>query len=268
MRFYPNGIGATLGDSLVTTGPLYMSGDVWYVDSESGADGSSPAGLNREAPLATLAQAVSNAANGDIIVLLSTHDEAISSTVIVNKSVTIVGEGSSGGNPTAKLTNDQGAASMILATAASVRLRNIWIMENAQACSAARITSSGAQFEMTDCYVECGGNDDAAAVLLNGARATFRGCTFISTAATVAAQPYGAVRDNATPLEDVTFVDCVFSDGAVGFSDHYALRFTNDATRLRGERVSLLLGADVDFTASSTGYFQVSSSSGGARVDW
>ena len=49
------------------------------MDSATGSDAASPAGKDRIKPLATLAQACTNAATGDIIVCLAGHAETLTS---------------------------------------------------------------------------------------------------------------------------------------------------------------------------------------------
>ena len=74
---YPNGLDPDGGNELLTGKPLITSGDVWYVHATEGTDGSGAAGQNRSKPLATLAQAISNAAHEDIIVLKEGHAERV-----------------------------------------------------------------------------------------------------------------------------------------------------------------------------------------------
>ena len=72
MPVYPNGLGQSLGDTLATTYPLHMSGQVWYVLSTTGVDAASPRGLDATRPLATFGQAYSNASNNDISAMTTT----------------------------------------------------------------------------------------------------------------------------------------------------------------------------------------------------
>lgn len=268
MRFFPNGIGGSLGDQLVTTSPLYIAGDVWYVHAPTGTDAVTPAGKNREKPLATLAQAHTNAANGDVIVFLDGHTQTLTAAQTISKSVTLVGEGQASGKPTVKFTNNQAAGEMFNVTGTSVSLRNIWIEENLAATASARIIVAGVGFEMIGCYVECGANDQGTGVQIDASRALFRNCTFISTATSTAGQPGSAAQVRTVSLTDITFEGCTFSDGTVGFSGVYALDASEPVARLRGENVSLLLGADAIMGVGTTGYFIVTNSTGGGRVDW
>lgn len=264
-----NGIGASLGDSLAMAKPLMLSGNVWYVSYARGTDAASPAGQNREKPLKTLQQALTNSVDGDIVVLLSDHVEVISTTVTVSTKVIIVGEGSAGGNPVASLT--QGADVVMLQCATSrVELRNILFPEPALAVSARRVGVSAADQVISGCRFECGPHTGTAALLIaaGGDRLHIENTTFISTATSTGAQPAGAVNVSGA-VADIVLDGVVFSDGTVGFSLIYAWDSSSNAiTRLRATRLSLLLGADMKLHASTTGLVNVATATGGGKVVW
>lgn len=269
---YGNGIGDTLGDQLATCRPLYTSGSVWYVSSAIGVDAGSPAGKNREKPLATLAQAITNAADNDIISLLSGHTETTTAGYTVNKKLTIVGSGSSGGKPTVKLNMNLVAGTLMTVSATNVELRNIWFPTSASVNSN-RIVVSAALFRMKGCYVECGPNDNHGVSLAAGAdSARFVNSTFISVATSITLQALGGLQLAAT-VNDLELDGMVFSSGTVGFSNggvSYAFN-SNGATinRLKAENVSLLLGADVNLSGVGTsGFFNSQLVTGGSRVDF
>ncbi len=262
-----NGLGESAGDLLATCDPLILSGVVWWVDSATGTDGASPAGRSASAPLATLAQAVTNASSHDIIAFKSGHAETLTAAQTLSKSLTLVGLGSSGGLPTVKFTNNQAAANLFTVSGADVQLRNIWIEENAQACATARITVTGARFRMMGCYVQCGATDTGPAVSLgSGADSSdFVNTTFISTGTAIASRPESAVK-NAAAVSGLRMYGVTFSDGTYGFSNPYALELSTAAvTRFEGENVSFLLGADANFHASQTGWLNPQTSTGSAR---
>ena len=265
----PNGVGATLGDSLVVNSPLEFNGNIWYVDSATGADAASPKGRNRNAPLATLDQAVTNSAAGDMIVLMDGHAETITSAVAVNKSLTIVGAGQSSGKPTVKLTNNQAAGAVLTCTGSDVQVRNIWFPTNTQACSARRVTTSGGNyFRMIGCYFEFGANDDASGLGLAGTTVEIRNTTFVVTATDNTAQPDTAVDLSGT-VSAIIMEGVVFDGGEAGFSDYFAMDLSDSAvTSFYLENLSLLNGADIKVLAASEGYVNVGTSGGGARVDW
>lgn len=270
MAVYPNGAGESLGDTLATCRPLHASSVIWYVNSSTGTDAGTPAGQNATRPLATLDQAITNAADHDIIILQSGHSETRTSALTLSKKLTIVGSGSSGGQPTVKLYNNHGSNGLLTVSGADVQLRNIWFEENMQANSTARITVTGARFKMVGCYVQCNGNDTGAAVTLGSGAdsAEFVNCTFISTATSTSSQPAAAIASSAA-LTCLRMSGCIFSGGTVGFSNYYALDLDAAAiTRFEGESISLLLGADVSLHASTVGWLNVQTFTGGSRVAW
>ena len=273
----PNGIGDTLGDALVTNSPLEVNGNVWYVHYSTGTDAVSPAGQNRQDPLKTLGQAVTNSAAGDVIVLMDGHEETITATVTVNKSLAIVGAGSSGGYPTVKLTNNQAAAQMLnFNNACSCRVGNIWFEEEAQANSSPKITTDSCYTLIFDgCYMQLGQYDDDFGVQLGDIYFTmFRNCTFISTATSIATQPYAAigVHAAATVVARVYMDGTVIDGGTYGWSNYHAVDLSQNANDQPEVvdiiNLSLLRGSDIRIDKDSVGWVNVATRTGGVRVDW
>lgn len=267
---YTNGIGGSTGDSLALAKPLSMSGNVWYVYGTTGVDAASPAGQNREKPLATLAQALTNAADDDIVVFLSGHTQTLTAAAAISKRLTFVGEGSSAGVPTVIFTNNSAAAGLFTVSGVSVQFRNIKFAANAQTNAVARVITSAAKPTFIGCYFQCGATDTGPAVSLNTGTThpSFVNCTFVSTGTLTTAQPESALKSGAA-LADLTMKGCVFSAGTVGFSNFYALDMSVGAcTQMVIEDLSLLLGADAKFHASSTGYVNVQTATGGSKVVW
>ena len=270
--FLPNGLGDFIhGDTLGTTSPLQCSGNVWYVDSDNGTDAASPAGLNASRPLDTLAQAISNAAAHDIIVLLGTHNELLTSAVTINKTLTIIGAEALDGLPSARLRRTGGAAvSLLSITAEGVELRNIrFPVTQTSAVATERIAFAAEGCRMVGCYVESGEYDTGPAVLLGAGTCDHfeaRNCDFASTSETT---PPESLFKTAGAVAGLTLRSCSFSGGSEGFSNPYAVDLSAAAiTRLRVEALNLELGADVKVHASSTGYVQTERATGSSRVDW
>lgn len=267
---YPNGAGDTLGDQLVTCKPLYSTGSIWYVNSSGGVDAASPAGKNREAPLATLAQAITNAADNDIVELMSGHTESPAAPWVVNKKLIIVGGGSSGGKPTVKLGSTSAGGNRFTVTATNVELRNIWFTQ-CTGVAALGVVVSAALFRMKNCYYELGSKDSDGIELFTGAdSARIVNTTFISVATSAAALPGDAIRLTGAAVSDLELDGVTFSAGLFGFSNPAA--FSDNGiiiNRLKAENVSLLLGADVNLaTAGKSGFFNPQVSTGGARADF
>ena len=269
MYYHPNGIG--LGDAadyLAGIHNLVTTGTVWYVDSESGADAASPQGLSPEYPLATLDRAVTNATADDTVVLMSTHDETITANVFISKRLTIVGLGSSAGVPLAKLTNNVSGAGSISCTV-PVHWRNIRFPEDG-ASAAQNKLSLAAGCRMTGCLVERGDNDPAgqgaiiAAIVGSGIQLV--DCVFKSTGTDPTTPPYMIVMATAAQT-DLLIQRCTFDAGITGFSGTYGLSISAAGTGVVLEDLTLN-GADCFVHASSTGRYNVTSSTGHSKVVW
>lgn len=272
-KLYPNGLGGAIGDVLATCKPLWTSGNAWYVSSLSGIDAGGTAGQNRERPLATIQQAITNASDDDIIVCLAGHSQVgLTSAVAVGKRLTIVGEGTASGKPSVTFnTNTASAINAFSVTATNVEFRNIYFPTNITANAGAKILVSGtvSRFRTVGCYFETTANESNALVLSNGAdQARIESCTFISTAGSLANQPGAALFGAGATLADLEITGSVFSGGAFGFFGAAIDLSGVTVSRLKGLSVSLLLGADAKLGSASTGYFNVQTSTGGSRVDW
>lgn len=266
-NIYQNGVGGTLGAQLATVKPLWMSGAVWYVRA-GGVDAASPAGRNREYPLATIAQAVTNAADGDIVCLLDGHLETIAVEQAVAKKLCFIGEGSAAGQPTVQLTLNATATNLFYVTASFVEFHNIKFRQSTAANSGSRIAVAATDLLVDGCYFECG-NQDTSAMSFAGSsdRARIRNTTVISVA-TTAPQPAAGITTIGA-LADLELDGLVLNAGTIGFSNYFALNASAGAiTRLRGINCSLLNGADVKFHASTTGRFNAGVVTGGSRVEW
>lgn len=269
VRAHPLGLGESLGDDLIINGPLVHTGQVWWVH-DSGSNAASPRGLERARPLATLAQAVSNAANGDIIVLMDGHEETIStaSPLDINKSLVIVGSGQSAGKPTAKIGFAGSAAVPITVSADDVELRNIWFEAQGSANAFNKIEATGLSFRMRGCYMECGDSDDGFGLRLTGSPAYLRDCTFISTATVASVAPPAAVNFNG--VGGMFIEGCVFDGGTAGWNNGWAIdcNDTAQSVDIRMENVSLLRGSDIRIEQTSAGYVLANVGSYAPRIDW
>jgi hypothetical protein len=271
MLILPNGAGELLGDSLAVN-PLQLPGNVWWVLSTIGIDGASPAGKDREKPLATLAQAITNAAANDLIVLRAGHVETVAAGININKALTIVGGGSNAGVPSVTYTSSAANNTVFNISAANVEMRNIKV--NASAVSNTgggngKIFVTGASCELNRIYVEQSGNDQmpAGISLFTGASgARLINCTIVSTATLLATRPPVGLQITAA-LTDIRLDGLTLSDGTVGFST--SALDSGTITRLRIENLSLLLGADFVTNAATTGYRGgVTTITGGGRIQW
>jgi hypothetical protein len=267
MQVLPGGFGGSTGDTLtVATTPVHMSGNVWYVNSTTGTDAGSPAGRERNKPLATIAQAITNASNDDVIIFLSTHAETITSNQIIAKRLVFVGEGTASGVPTVTFTrNFNGTMFSISAGGAGSQFRNIKFPASSQASASARISTSAA-VKMIGCYVESGANDTGAALSIGAEDNVIESTTFISSSVTTAPSAAVAYGGGFTRL---SFKNVIFDGGTVGFSLGIALdNASNTVNLLVMEGITLRNGADISVGSSSTGFVAGLSSTNGGRVIW
>lgn len=265
--FFQQGCGGTTGAAITALAPYMSSGTVWYVDSETGTDAASPAGQNREKPLATLAQAHSNAANnGDVIILLETHNEVLTGNVILSKGVIVAAEGSSSGVPTVEIGFD--AAGRLFLSGVGTELHNVKLTPRTAAGANPRVNMA-TQTAMRGCYIECDEHDTGAGVQLDSGadNVVVESCTFISVATDATAQPESALKISGASSTDLLITGCVFSDGTVGFSNFYACDLSSDAvTRLEIRNLSLLLGAELKINSSSVYRIAGVTSTGGGKI--
>lgn len=262
-----NGFGEILSDALAIAKPIVMSGNVWWVNSAIGVDAAGTAGQDREKPLATLGQAVTNAAAQDIILLQSGHTETRTVALSIAKALTIVGVGTAGGKPAAQISNNSAAGSMITLDVAGIELRNIYFPTNQQSNSAARIFGTLVNGSVVrGCYFECGPNDQGDALNLDGCdHCRVLDSTFISIATTRANRPSRGLHITGVAVSlDVS--GTVFADGTVGFVSAAFDASIGTQTNLHGVGVSLL-GSTVNLSGC-TGWLNPAVTTGGAKVIW
>lgn len=274
VQFYPNGIGGTApGDSLDLARPLQTAGNIWYVSSLIGTDAGSPAGQNREKPLATVARAVLSALAGDTIVFLPGHTETLTATQAISATLTLIGEGTVSGKPAVSFIGNSVANDLFSIGAAGCELRNIYFPPNAQTNSSAKVDVLATDLLIKGCYFEQGATDTSTfgAVYIDAASSRFRceNTTFISVATLTSAQPRAAIMCSAKALSIVTLNNVVVSAGTVGFSNYSAIDLSAAVSMdIRAESLSLLLGADMKLPANATGRVNIQLATGGSRVQW
>lgn len=262
---YPNGAGGTVGDTLATRSPFWKTngGNVWYLYSGTGSDAATPRGKERERPLATLAQAVTNAAAGDTIYILEGHAESLAASQALSKAGLILsGEGSGSTRP--RFTAN-GAVRMFDISVVGVQIRNLYFPASTSAPTS-RVRCSSTSMLMDGCYFECGANDTNRALeFTTGAGAcSVRNTSFVSTATAVTAQPAIGI-EVVNAMSDLWLEDVTFDGGSYGWSD-YACKGTAALTRPHFNRVYQLNNSDVFMaTGTTVGTVVVGAASGSAR---
>lgn len=262
------GLGGTV-DLIATNRPFYgFDSACWYVHFATGVDGVAPAGRDKQLPLKTLRQAVANASENDVIMLLDGHDEMLVAPAIAlnRRGLIIVGCGQTAGVPNVKLRNSATTSNVLAIGAENIQIRNISFLESDALITLgqSRLGQSGPSDGMVidGCHFSSGPNDNTPWFNNFNDYTTIRNTTFISTAVDPAVRPY-------TPLtisgSGVRLDGVVFSDGVYGFSTGYALE-VSVATDLMGDAVSFLLGASAKIGPTSTGYI-IPVVTGGGSID-
>jgi hypothetical protein len=264
-NLYPNGAGGTTGDQIAVNSPLILgtSGHIWYVNNSvaGAADAASPAGRERDKPLRTLSQAITNATSGDVIILGVGHAETIGAAInTAVKALTIVSEGT--GSSRARLTCGVAGAVMLTLAAPGSSINNIYFPAST-VVPTSRIDFTAGGCVSDNCYFECGANDTGRTFRL-GSGSSFCQLTnayFLATAS----QPAIAVESpNATSgffMENVTF-----DGGSFGFSD-FAFKAPGVLTSIYANQIHQLNNADVSLAATWTGVWNVGQKSGSARFE-
>lgn len=242
---YPNGGGGTTGDNVSVRKPVYMlnGGHIWYV-GPGGTDGAG-LGKEREKPLATTAQAVTNASAGDTIIYLENFAETITSQVAINKMLTLVSEGS--GSSVARLTCGANI-SMLAISAVGASLNNMYFPASTVA-NVDRVEITAVGVVIDNCTFDCGAFDTGRAVRYNTGAGSCQLTNTIFRA--VASQP--AVGVEVTVATSGMFIENVTLDGgAFGFAD-FAFKAGAALTAVYADTVHQLNNADVSLAAGCTG---------------
>lgn len=266
-----NGLGGTLGAQLATCKPLEVSGSVWYVHYGTGTDAASPRGKDRQNPLKTLAQAITNATAGDIVVLLSGHAETLTAVLTISKQLYIVGEGTSSGLPAVTFTTDAATADTFAVTQAGTELWNILFPENTQDNNGnGKVEVTAAGVRIRGCYFQQGRHDLLPAITLGAGASNCRlvDTTVISTGTTASGLPAYGIRVTAA-ISDLETENLILSDGVAGFTNPSWDSSGFAVTRMRQLNLSLLLGADMALNATNAGsWLNPQLQTGGGRIDW
>lgn len=263
--------GGTSGARLATRAHL-TSGRVWYVCNAAGAngaDGAGTAGLQRTRPLVTTDQAVTNATAGDTIQFLAGHVETVTSTITANKALHFYSEGTPA---TRAVLQTSSAVAVLTLSASGIWTENITFKISGSGVNC--IVTSGALSGIAhvDCSFE--GNNATASGLVSWASAItggqVSGCTFTSTATSIAARPAYGWLIGATPV-DTTVTSCTFSGGSSS-SSYYgwatmALEATAAVTRFNAIDVDLLLDSDAKIATGSVYRWHTRNTSGSSWVE-
>jgi hypothetical protein len=239
------------GPSVAQLYPSYISGLVQWVDTISGNN--SNAGSEPELPVATLAQAFTNsAANGMIVIGAGSHETVTSQITSSLAGVTVWGCGSGSSRP--RYTSNTSGSPMISVSGAGLRFRNLYFPASASV-DGARLTFTGINCKVRDCYLEFGASDTTAggagiAVGAGSSGLSVEGTYFVVTAS----RPSVAFSSAAASITDVALRDCVFDGGSYGWTDYAFKVLTNAVSRLYLENVSFLHRSDLGISITGCTY--------------
>lgn len=225
---------ATTGDDFIQN-DVIATGAVHWVDSVSGSN-SNP-GTESE-PLATLAQAITNAtaSNGDIILIKSGHTETLSGSVSISKAgLKIFGIGSGSAAPNFGVS---AAVDALNISANDVEINNLYFVAGTTTSNTARINVDARNAKIKNCTFLCGQYDQSTITLTaNAIDCEIRNCTM-----TVSANgpDYGVIVESAG-AHGLEITDCTFNGGSynwdVGaiYSNVAHLNFRYDSITLTGD---------------------------------
>lgn len=256
--------GGSLGARLATRGPLFHSGSIWYV-GPGGTDAASPAGRQRNAPLATLGQAFTNAAAGDTIQVLAGTTIALSGNLNMNKAgLHVYGEGDETTRPI--VTSTGGFVSLTLGAA------GMWLegftFPVPTGAGGSHVTVGAASCAIVNCLFECNANTANRAVQLStgSSNTSLVGVTFRSVAASTLTRPAIALESTAA-ISDIMLDTVIIDGGSFGWTD-YAVKFTTAVTRLVGIDVDFLNDSDFQAATASQYKFHRRLGTGSQRMEF
>ena len=267
----PQGLTESFGHAAITeAGGFYKpSGALWYVDSVTGSD--SYTGTERKQPLATIAQAQTNASAGDTVIIMDGHSETYTAALTLNVAhVSYFGSGLASGKPTASITMNHASQNTFIIGAAGIELHNLYFPANTVANSEETISVGnyvGTWIE--NCYFEADEtqNDSIIDISQGGTDTIIEGCTFVSTATSAADPPLSAIhmgQGHTRPM----IKGNTFDGGTIGWAaGGYGFTTNSDHTGMRWFNNSCLRGSDVEVTVGSTGYVSFATMTGASRID-
>lgn len=258
---YENGIVATTaGGSTDFSNDVFVTGDVYWVDSVNGNDGN--AGTNRNAPLATLSQAITNATanNGDVIFFEADHTETLSASQSFSKAgLTFIGLGSGTSKPSFTVN---GNVDMFSLDAARNRIVGFQFPVGT-ASHTARINVAAATCKIEDCDFSCGANDlESITIADAGDDCTIQGCTFTVTAD----GPDAGIEVEAAGVLGLKVISCTFDGGSSDF-DAAGLNSAVAHTEYLYRDNTLTNKASIIHTAAATGICTGTVAGDGSRVE-
>jgi hypothetical protein len=181
---YPHGI-SSFGIPVIGAGPIVTTGTVYFVDSATGSNSNS--GLDPTQAFATLTTAITACTTnkGDVIILMPSHAETISTTVtlsIANVSIIGLGNGTARPNLTQGTT---GSTGMLTVSGSNNRIANVYFTGSATGTNEPLLTISGSYVDVEGCFF-APASKQLYTILLSGTASTdisIKNCSFVASAA-------------------------------------------------------------------------------------
>lgn len=259
---YENGIiGTSEGGHTDFSQDVFITGDVFWVDSVNGND--SNGGTNRNEAKATLAsaQTAASANNGDVIFLESGHTESLGASLAISKAgLTIVGLGSGSSKPNFTVT---AAVDGLDVTGARVRIVGLRFPVGTTATNTSRINIGAAGVVIEDCDFLCGAEDlESITIPDAGDDCEINGCTF-----TVSADgPDAGIEVEAAGVLGLKVISCTFDGGSDDF-DNAGLHSAVAHTEFYYQNNTLSNKASIIHTAAAKGICTGTIAGDGSRVE-
>lgn len=220
------------------------TGDVYYVNSATGADVGTRTGKNMDEPFDSLDYAIgrATASNGDIIVLMPGHAETTTAIALDVAGLCIVGYGFGRNRPT--LTATTASTDLINVTGANCQLHNVRLVGAASGCTAL-LDINGADFVGKNIRFEHGAAPLAAVTVPGpgGARFQLIDCEWYGTAA---GPDYGIYIENGATTGAVSDWAVIRPRANYGNSSGLDLAFLRADRRGTGYRIEnpVIIGFD------------------------
>lgn len=261
-KHYENGIVATTaGGSTDISTDIFVTGDVYWVDSANGND--SNAGTNRNLPLATLGQAHTNATsnNGDIVIFEAGHAETLGSSVTISKSgIRFFGLGAGSTKPSFTVN---AAVDGLDITGEGVEINGFRFPVGTTAQNTARINVANDGAKIKNCDFYCGQYDIETITLATLVDdAVIEGCTF-----TISEDgPDSGIEVEAADVLRLRVEGCTFDGGDYDF-DNAGLYSAVAHTEFLYRDNVLTNKASIIHTAAATGNCVGVIAGDGSRVE-
>jgi len=223
---FPHGI-SSFGVPVLGAGPIVTTGTVYFVH-HTGSNSNS--GLDPTQPFANLTTAITACTTnkGDVIILMPSHAETISTTVTLSKAnVSIIGLGNGTARP--NLTQGTtGSTGMLTVSGSNNRIANVYFTGSATGTNEPLLTiSTGSNVTVEGC-VFAPASKQLYTILLSGtatADITIRNCDFIATAAGPDAIIFSSVM-----VHRVQIIGCYFNVVGSAGCDHGIITVSSSAS--------------------------------------